>query len=221
MPLARQACLLLLFLGGLCGQPLDAIFVLEMSPGTEQAIALIRTRALEEDDRAAVIGFSRTAQVLQPLTEDRDKLDAALQRSGLRAGVAVGGPERGRISLNEMVDLAGALSKACNEFGERGSAERRRAVIVLFAGEDPNLSARLETLQAALSAVNARLYTVMVQRTNAFERPGTPRIGPSSFPMPSPVITAQLMFQLTEESGGRIYKGGWDLKKILDAARKP
>jgi hypothetical protein len=208
-------------MGILCGQPLDAVLVLEMSPGTEQAIGLIRTRALQEDDRAGVIGFSRTAQVLQPLTEDRDKLDAALQRSGVRAGVAVGGLDRGRISSNGTVDLAGALSKACNEFGEHGSAERQRAVIVLFAGEDPNLSARLDTLQAALSAVSARLYAVVVQRTNAFESPGTPRTGVSPFPIPSPVITAQLMSQLTEESGGRIYKSNWGLKEILAAARKP
>ncbi len=221
MPLARLTCLLLMPLGVLWGQPLDAILVLEMSPGTEQAIGLIRTRALQEDDRAAVIGFNRRAQVMQPLTEDHDKLDAALQRSGARAGVGLGGRDRGAISLNETVDLAGALSKACGAFGEHGVAERKRTVIVLFASEDPKLSARLDTLQAALSSADARLYAVLVHRVNAFEPPGTPRVGAPRFPMPSPAITAQLMSQLTEKSNGRIYKGGWDFKQILAAARKP
>ncbi len=65
MLLARLTCLLLLSLACLRAQPLDIILVLEMSPGTEQAIGLIRERAFQEDDRAGVIGFSRTAQVLQ------------------------------------------------------------------------------------------------------------------------------------------------------------
>jgi Mg-chelatase subunit ChlD len=199
---------------------LDVILVMEMSPGTEQAIGLIRERAFQEDDRAGVIGFIRTAQLLQPLTDDRDKIATALQRSGTRGGVAVGGPDRGQIGMSGTVDLAGALSKACDELSEHGS-DRKRAIIVLFAGEDPNLSARLDTLQARLSGDDARLYAVMVQRINALESPGMPRTGASRFPMPSAVITPRLMSELAEESGGRIYKGGWDLKKILQAARKP
>jgi hypothetical protein len=221
MLLARLTCLLLLPIGVLCAQPLDVILVMEMSPGTEQAIGLIRERAFQEDDRAGVIGFIRTAQLLQPLTDDRDKIATALQRSGTRGGVAVGGPDRGQIGMSGTVDLAGALIKACDELSEHGGSDRQRAIIVLFAGEDPNLSARLDTLQARLSGVGARLYAVMVQRINALETPGMPRTGASRFPMPSAVITPRLMSQLAEESGGRIYKGGWDLKKILQAARKP
>jgi hypothetical protein len=213
--------MLLMALGVVSGQSLDSMLVLEMSPGTEQAIGLIHGRVFQEDDRAGVIGFASAAHVLQPLTEDRDALAAALQRAGIRAGVAVGGPDRTQLNSNATVDLAGAIRKACGEFGERGSTGRKRAIIVYFAGEDPNLSANLNTLQAVLGSVDARLYAVVVPRANTLEPTGIPRTGASPFPIPSPAITAQIMSQLTQESGGRIYRRNWDLREILAEARKP
>jgi len=52
------------------------MLVLETSPGTEQAIGLIQLRAFQEAGGAGAIGLGRTAQVPQPLTDNRDQLAA-------------------------------------------------------------------------------------------------------------------------------------------------
>jgi hypothetical protein len=59
---------------------------------------------LEEEDRVGVIGFFERAQLLQPLTEDRDEFAAALRRAALRIGVTVGGPDRTQLNSNFRVD---------------------------------------------------------------------------------------------------------------------
>lgn len=218
MTLPQLACGLVISLGVLCGQPLDTMLVLEMSEGTEHATGLIRPGAFPEDDRAGVIGFLRTAQVLQPLTEDRDRLAAALQRAGFRAGGAIVQGGRVGTASNLTVGLAAALYKACAELGEPGSSERKRAIVVVFGSEDPSLSSHLDALKATLGTANARLYAVVVQRTDPHDSPLSGRNGVS---YPPPVLTAQLVSELTAESGGRIFKRNWDLKKLLAEARKP
>jgi hypothetical protein len=125
------------------------MLVLETSLGTERTTGLIHPRVLEEDDRAGLIGFHRTAVLLQPLTADREELAAALQRSGARAGIIVGGRGSEALNLNPAVDLVAALKKACGEFGRLESNERKRAVVVFVAGEDPNLSMNLASLGTA------------------------------------------------------------------------
>ncbi|MEX2264130.1 MAG: hypothetical protein WD696_19410 [Bryobacteraceae bacterium] len=214
MTVLRLVCVSLLSLGVLCGQPLDSMLVLETSPGTEHTTGLIHPRAFEGAGRAGVIGFQRTARVLLPLTEDRDELADALQRAGVRVGVGMGGVQ---INSNLTVDLVAALKQACGEFGRDDSTERKRAVIVFFGSEDPNLSANLDTLKAALSGADARLYGIAVQRVAGRETP----VDRWTRTYPFPAITARLMSELAEESGGKIFKSTWDLRKILAAARKP
>jgi hypothetical protein len=82
--LVRSLACLPLFLAHIWAQGLDVMFVLETSPGTEQQIGLIRPRDLKEDDRAGVIVFTRTVQLVQPLTENREDLAKALQLAGIR-----------------------------------------------------------------------------------------------------------------------------------------
>jgi hypothetical protein len=221
MKIARLICISLVGFGVLYGQPLDTMLVLEMSPGTERAIDLIRPDVLHEDDRAGVIGFFNSVYVLQPLTENRDALAAALQRVGVRVGIAIGGPDRRQIESNFTVELVAALKKACGEFGQRGASERQRAILVFFAGEDPVLTAHLDTLEAMLGAANARLYAVVVPRINAPDVPKTTQTGEPILSVPSPSLTAQLISQLAEKSGGRIFRRNWELKEILRLARRP
>ncbi len=193
------------------------MLVLDTSPGTEEAIGLIHPRAFQEADRAGVIGVRKTAQVLQPLTEDRDGLAAALQRAGIRVGVTAGAVQ---LNNNLAIDLVAALNKACAEFARRGSASRKRVIVVLFGTEDPNLRSHLDALEASLKAADARLYAIM-----------TPRIGPQQArPFPSripntgayltPVVTAGHLSELAASSGGRIFRRNWDLKEILEEGRK-
>jgi hypothetical protein len=130
--------------------------------------------------------------------------------------VALGGVQ---LDTNWTINLAAAIGQACEELQQSKSSDRRRAVIVLFGSEDPGLRAHLESARASLSAVNARLYAVVIDRsTNQRANPLGTQV---RVPHPFPVLTAQLMSELAAQSGGRIFRGAWDLKEILKEARKP
>ena len=208
----RSLTCLTLFLAHLWAQGLDVMFVLETSPGTEQQIGLIRPRDLKEGDRAGVISYTRSVQMLQSLTEDHEALAKALQRAGMRITV---GLYSGRGSLPGVqavqggtVDLSGALRQALRELGDRGSVVRKRVVIVLAASEDPSLGDNLDSLKALMAEGRTRLFAVAITVVSG-------RV--YSFP----VMTAQFLDQLAKDSGGRVFRGAWDLKSILAAARKP
>jgi hypothetical protein len=198
----------------LWGQDVDATFVLETSPGTEQAIGLIRPRDLQESDRAGVIGFLQSPQVFQPLTANREAFAAALRHAGTRIAVGFGVTRPDTFRLT--VDLSGAIKQACREFEPDNSARRKRAVIVFFANEDPNLGTRLDSLKNALRTAEARLFGVVIQRVPGPDSP-CPR-GLSGYPFP--VMTAQFLSQLARDSGGRIFRRNWELRKILAETRK-
>lgn len=204
--------------GALCAQSLDTMLVLETSEGSEHASGLIRPRAFSEDDRAGVVGFLRTPRVLQPLTNDRDKLAAALKRAGFRAGGAVvqGGEIATVSSLT--AGLTAALFKACGEFGEPIDGSRKRAILVVFGSDDPSLSSNLGALKATLRTAQVRLYAVAVQRSDPNAPPQSPRTGVNYL---FPVMTARLLSELAEETGGLVFERNWDLKKILAGARRP
>ena len=203
-----------LFLGCLFGQGLDVMFVLETSPGTEQAIGLIRTRDLKEGDRAGVIGFTNAARVLQPLTQDREKIATALQRAGTRITIGLGGGPG--VAMNSTADVSGAIQQACRELEQDSAPDSKHAVLVFFTSEDPGLSARLGSLKEALQAARGRLFAVVIQRVAGPEFPRAPRA--QTYPFPA--MTAKLLSEVARESGGRIYQRAWDLKEILAEARK-
>ena len=74
--------------------------------------------------------------------------------------------------------------------------------------EDPRLADNLDSLKALLAASEARLFAVAITRVS--ERAYS-----------LPVVTAQFLNQLAKDSGGQVFRGAWDLKSILAAARKP
>jgi len=207
---ASTAVLLALTAGILSAEPLDTMMVLEMYPGTEQAVGLIRPNAFPDGDRAGTIGFTRTAQMLQPLSDTHEEIAAGLRRSGVRAGIqavpAGGAPQY-------TIDLAAALKMAIGDFESSGPAGRRRAILLLFASEDAGLAPHMTTLKDLLRVAQIKLYAVVVQRTNNRPPAGRP-------PAPFPTMTAQLVNQLTDASGGKIYRRNWDLGAILADARK-
>ena len=213
----RLLACLPLFWAHLWAQQLDVMFVLETSPGTEQQIGLIRPRDLKEGDRAGIIGYTRSVYLLQPLTEDHEALAKALQRAGMRitvglySGQSTAGGRRspgGQAVQGDTVDLSGALRQALRELGDRGSEMRKRVVIVLAANEDPALGDNLDSLKALVAEGRTRLFAVAITVGSGLA---------SSFP----VMTAQFLDQLAKDSGGRVFRGAWDLKSILAAARKP
>jgi hypothetical protein len=192
------------------------MLVLETSPGTEQQIGLIRPRDLKEGDRAGIIGYTRSVYLLQSLTEDREALAEALQRAGMRITIGLYSgqtPAGGRRPVvqtvqGDRVDLSGALRQALRELGDRGSEVRKPVVIVLAANEDPTLGRNLDSLKALVAASRTRVLAVAIT------------VG-SGRGYSFPVMTAQFLDQLAKDSGGRVFRGAWDLKSILAAARKP
>src|SRR5215471_21219743 len=168
----RLLACLPLFWAHLWAQQLDVMFVLETSPGTEQQIGLIRPQDLKEGDRAGVIGYTRSVQMLQSLTEDHEALAKALQQAGMRITVGLysgRSPAAGRGSLpgvqavqGDTVDLSGALRQALRELGDRGSEVRKRVVIVLDANEDPMLGDNLDSLKALMAESRTRLFAVAI-----------------------------------------------------------
>ena len=202
--LVRLLACLPLFLADIWAQGLDVMFVLETFPGTEQQIGLIRPRDLKENDRAGVIGFTRSVQLLQPLTYDRQDLAKALQRAGTRISIGV----HFQATPGGSVDISGALRQAIGEFGDRSPEGRKRLIVALVASRDPGLAGNLESLKALLAASEVRLFAVAITLVSgrAYSSPG---------------ITAEFLNQLAKSSGGRVFRGGWDLKSILAMARKP
>jgi von Willebrand factor type A domain len=203
--LVRLLACLPLFLADTWAQGLDVMFVLDTSPDTEQQIGLIRPHDLKENDRAGVIGFARSVQLLQPLTYDRQDLAKALQRAGTRISIGV----HFQPIPGGYVDISGALRQAISEFGDRSRDEaRKRLIVALVASADPGLAGDLESLNALLAASEVRLFAVAITLVSgrAYSSPG---------------ITAEFLNQLAKSSGGRVFRGGWDLKSILAMARKP
>lgn len=203
--------------GLLLSQPIRVVLTLDTSPGTEQAIGLLRPRAFAEADLVAVVTVSSgPPRLLLPLSEDRDALASALQRAGVRVGAG-----RGGILLNNnfTVDLAGAIKLACAQLTKRDDAPGpgpRSVVILLFGSTDPNLQSQMQTVKAALDSAGARLYAVQIDR--AIEQRRNPLGVPPALPVP--VLTAELVKELAESSGGRMYRRNWDLKEMLQDARK-
>ena len=108
----------------------------------------------------------------------------------------------------DTVDLSGALRQALRELGDRGSEVRKPVVIVLAANEDPTLGGNLDSLKALVAASRTRVFAVAIA------------VG-SGRGYSFPVMTAQFLDQLAKDSGGQVFRGAWDLKYILAAARKP
>jgi hypothetical protein len=81
-------------------------------------------------------------------------------------------------------------------------------VIVLAANEDPTLGGNLDSLKALVAASGTRLFAVAITVVSGRA---------CSFP----VMTAQFLDQLASDSGGRVFRGAWDLKSNLAAAHQP
>ena len=75
-------------------------------------------------------------------------------------------------------------------------------------GYEPEFAHNLDSLKTLLAASEVRLFAVAITRVSGRAY---------SFP----VMTAQFLNQLAKDSGGREFRGAWDLKSILAAARKP
>ena len=223
---ARLALPLLLFAGLTHAQPLDVLFVVETSPGSEHATDLVRAKFLADGDRAGVVAFHHSAETLEPLTADQRKVEAALQEAGARAGGALNTQGTILRDPRSTAAIASAIRKACAAFPPDTEPGRKRAIVLLFGSEDPQLAAQHGALEGLLASSGARLFAVAVQRADPIvpqARHSNPI--PQSTPRRNPVygfpaLAAQLVGQLAKASDGEIHKRAWNLKKILAIARR-
>ncbi|HWP99007.1 MAG TPA: VWA domain-containing protein [Vicinamibacterales bacterium] len=122
--------------------PLDLILLIDTSASMTDKMATVHEaalgfmRTLRGDDRGAVVAFSDTARILEPLTHDGARLATAIRSTQARGSTA----------------LYNAVYVAAKVFG-RASKEgelRRQAVVVLSDGED---TSSLITFDDALEQV--------------------------------------------------------------------
>jgi VWFA-related protein len=103
-------------------EPLDVVLLLDTSGSMRKTIAELADGAktaleqLHSQDRAALMVFSESSKVVQPLTEDRKPILASL------ASIT---------SVSGETDLYGAASSAASYLQEFGRSEGRRAVLMV------------------------------------------------------------------------------------------
>jgi len=143
--------------------PIDLILLIDtsrsMSPRLRMAQAAARgfLQTLRPRDRGAVIAFNETVRVLQPLTEDRSALEAAVDAT------AAGGTTA----------LHTALYVALKQFGisvRPDGAVRRQAVVVLSDGEDTASLLTFDDVLALARQTGVNVYTVRVQANAGIAR---------------------------------------------------
>jgi|GEM_PF-5613258 len=220
----RPAVLILLFGLALSAQPLDLVFALETTPGTERATGLIRARDLGDQDRAGIVAFHRSSKLALALTDDKKLLDQKLEDVGARVGVTLGVNDGAPLNRSFIVDLGDTIEDAAGELAT-SSQDRKRAILVFYAAEDPSLSARMDAIEAMLETSRIRLFAVLVYRTDMTGPPGMPSITRPSQrrhpePIQTPVVTTQLLSKLAKRSGGKVFQTNWRMGKILDLARR-
>lgn len=133
--------------------PVDLIVLLDTSRSMDDKLAIAQTAArglldtLRDGDRGAVIAFSDSVRVLQPLTSNRTALANA-------AGAAVAGGN---------TVLRTALYVALRQFGMRirsNDAVRRQAIAVLSDGEDTASLVSFDDVLALARQTGVNIYTV-------------------------------------------------------------
>jgi Ca-activated chloride channel homolog len=136
--------------------PVDLIVLLDGSRSMEGKVETVRAAAqlfldtLRPGDRGAVVAFNDRVRVVQPLTEDREALTAALRSAGASGNTA----------------LHNALYIALKQFaaapGPRG-AVRRQAIAVLSDGEDTASLVSFDDVLALARTTGINIYTVRLR----------------------------------------------------------
>lgn len=121
----------------------------------EAAIGFLRT--LRAGDRGAVVAFSDTVTVVQPLTGDRGALEKAIQSTHAHGATA----------------LNNAIYIALKQFGQQAREDttvRRQAIAVLSDGEDTSSLVSFDDVLALARKMGVNIYTVSLQSKFAGQR---------------------------------------------------
>jgi VWFA-related protein len=187
--------------------PFDLLLLLDLSGSTARVTDTIRAAArrfvavTRPQDRVGVIAFSGEAVVVSPLTSDRARLNASLDRLA---------PPKGDTRLHD--SLAYAL-----DFLERGAdPARRRALIVMSDGLDstlPNVTGAgsttsYEEIRSRVQEFDGVVYTVWTN-TEYYEAFSPEDIQPETYD-----LAHDRMGALAEAGGGLFY----EVEKLEDLA---
>lgn len=136
--------------------PIDLIVLLDTSASMTDKIDQVRSAAsgflhtLRPGDRGAVVAFDENVSVLQPLTSDGARLDAAVHSTHAHGGTP----------------LYNAVYVALKEFGHparQDSNVRRQAIAVLSDGDDTTSLVSFDDVLALAHQMGVNIYTVSLQ----------------------------------------------------------
>lgn len=143
--------------------PLDLIILLDTSSSMSDKMGIVHeaavgfVRTLRPHDRGAVVAFSGTVDVLQPMTSDRELLEDAVRRTAARGATS----------------LHNAIYIALKQFG-RGVRQdgdvRRQALAVLSDGEDTSSLISFEDVLTAARKSGVSVYPIALQSKYASSR---------------------------------------------------
>lgn len=190
--------------------PVDAILMVDTSSSTARNLDDFRRAAegfaqrLGADDRISLIKFDDSVQLLQNWTKSRFQLQRALTR----------------IAPGMFTRFNDALLLAARE--QYGSSRSRRAVIVLTDGIDSGRGTTLENAARALLEAQVTVYVVsnteisraakladldsLTRGTDASQRFNKLQIDELRMGLQALDQSEQMLAQLTEATGGRLYK---------------
>lgn len=138
--------------------PIDLIVLIDTSSSMGDKLDVVHDAAsgflktLRGGDRGAVIAFSDSVRILQPLTSDRQLLESAVRSTGAK----------GSTSLNNAVYIAlksfgqGARTTATGDV-------RRQAIVVLSDGEDTSSLVSFDDVLTLARKTGVNVYTVSLQ----------------------------------------------------------
>jgi Ca-activated chloride channel homolog len=187
--------------------PFDLLLLIDLSGSTARMTDTIRAAArrfvaaTRPQDRIGVIAFSGTAAVVSPLTSDRPRLNAALDRLA-----PPGGDTRLHDSLGSALDF---LERAANP-------ARRRALILMSDGLDstlPNVTGvgsktSYEDIRSRVQEFDGVVYTVWTN-TEFYEAFSPEDIQPETYD-----LAHDRMKELSDAGGGLFY----EVEKLEDLA---
>ena len=150
--------------------PIDLIVLLDTSASMTDKIDQVHTAAsgflhtLRRGDRGAVVAFNDNVTVLQALTGDVARLDAAVQSTHAHGGTS----------------LYNAVYIALKEFGHLARQDtdvRRQAIVVLSDGNDTTSLVSFDDVLALAHQMGVNIYTVSLQSKIPEDQPlpETPR----------------------------------------------
>jgi VWFA-related protein len=187
--------------------PFDLLLLLDLSGSTARVTDTIRAAArrfgavTRPQDRVGVIAFSGEAAVVSPLTSDRARLNASLERLA---------PPKGDTRLHDSLGYA-------LDFLERAAdPARRRALIVMSDGLDstlPNVtgvgsSTSFEEIRSRVQEFDGVVYSVWTN-TEFYEAFSPLDVQPETYD-----LAHDRMKELAEAGGGLFY----EVEKIEDLA---